>query len=98
MANSNGSDIDNSNQPGNESSLQVRLTAWALGLLLVLAVFEGGARLETLLREPKWEKTPVAESSLDGYEVRDVDRPGLWRLKPGYQTTIGELISEKQQG
>lgn len=76
-------------------SLKVRLTAYAVGIVILLALVEGGARLALYLKDQQpWPPVPL--NMLDDYEVKDPDRPWLWRLKLGYRKTIRELITEKK--
>ena len=34
---------------------------------------------------------------LDPYEMADPDRPGRWRLRPGYRATVAELLEAKRR-
>jgi lysophospholipase L1-like esterase len=83
--------------PKSNPTLSIRLVAFAICAVVLLGIFEAGARLEQKLREPNWEKVPVDVSTLDVYKIPDAKIPGLWRLRPGYKASIEELIEEKRK-
>jgi len=72
-------------------------------ILLVLAAvcIEGCARIAFALKEKAAASRPPAavnaQLNLDVYEVPDNSHPVHFRLKPGYEVTVGELLEQKRK-
>jgi hypothetical protein len=87
---------------------RVRALFAVVCLGLAAAAFEGAARLwfvvAPVLVRSRAARPPAARPSaaeleaagralgLDPYEMADPDRPGRWRLRPGYRATLDVLI------
>jgi hypothetical protein len=83
--------------------LSVRIGAVLVSVLLALVVLEVFARIAYHNRDSirtfvLWiAGDAVSLGLLDEYEMRDPDSPANWVLRPNYQRTLGDVISEKRR-
>jgi hypothetical protein len=82
-------------------------------VVFLAALFEGSARLwsaaapavarwrahaaQAARLSPAQLEAVGRSLGLDPYEMADPDRPGRWRLRPGYRATIAQLLDAKRR-
>jgi lysophospholipase L1-like esterase len=78
----------------NSPRFMVRVLAVLILLLALAVIFEGGARLAHSFRGKFFQ---VRATNLHVYQYDDPKDPSLWRLRPGFSTTLEQSIEESKK-
>jgi lysophospholipase L1-like esterase len=75
----------------------VRIAALLVSFAIALGFGEIGARLLERFEQPIRAALGLANApdDLDAYEMPDPENPGNWVLRPGYTSTLREVVAEK---